>query len=170
MRNEKSLLTKEIEKYFDKSTYAFFTDFRGVSVSDLAKVRKNLRNDGGEFHVIKKTLLKKAADNKSLPLPADGFDGQVAVVVGGNNPAGIAKTLKNFCEDSKSEKLAMRGGILDGRLLSLSEIDFLSSLPPADVLRAKLLSVLSAPAVKFVRTLNAVPSGMLNVLQAKARG
>ena len=64
----------------------------------------------------------------------------------------------------------MRGGILDGRLLSLSEIDFLSSLPPADVLRAKLLSVLSAPAVKFVRTLNAVPSGMLNVLQAKARG
>ena len=67
MRNEKSLLTKEIEKYFDKSTYAFFTDFRGVTVSDLAKVRKNLRNDGGEFHVIKKTLLKKAADNKSLP-------------------------------------------------------------------------------------------------------
>lgn len=169
MRNEKTLLTKEIEKYFDKSAYAFFTDFRGVTVSDLAAVRKNLRNDGGEFHVIKKTLLKKAADNKSLPLPVSGFDGRVAIVVGGNNPAGIAKTLKNFCEDSKSDKLAMRGGILNGKLLSLSEIDFLSSLPPVDVLRAKLLSVLNAPAVKLVRTLNAVPSGMLNVLQAKAR-
>ncbi len=169
MRNEKNLLTKEIEKHLNKSDYAFFTDFRGVTVSDVASVRKNLRAENSEFHVVKKTLLKKAAQEMSLPVADVDFDGQIAMVVGGNNPAGVAKILKDFFDSTKSEKLAMRGGMLGGKMLSIDDIVALSKLPSTDILRAQLLALLSTPATKLVRTFNAVPQGMLNVLQAKAK-
>ena len=169
MRNEKSLLTKEIEKHLRKSDYAFFTDFRGISVADVASIRKNLRAENGEFHVVKKTLLKKAAQEMNLPVADVDFDGQVAMVVGGNNPAGVAKVLKDFFDSTKSEKLAMLGGMLSGKLLAIDDIVALSKLPSMDILRSQLLSLLSTPASKLVRTLNAVPQGMLNVLQAKTK-
>jgi large subunit ribosomal protein L10 len=170
MRNEKKLLVKEICRHFDKSNYVFFTDFRGVKVSEVSALRKNLRTENGEFHVIKKNLLKKAAVEKSLPMPADGFEGQIAMVVGGENPAGVAKVLRDFYKNSKEEKLAVRGGLLDGKLLTIGDIGTLAELPGMDVLRAQLLSLLNTPATKLARTLNAVPQGMLNVLQARAKG
>ncbi|MDR1232725.1 MAG: 50S ribosomal protein L10 [Puniceicoccales bacterium] len=169
MRNEKKLLVGEIEKHLDKSDYVFFTDFRGVTVSDVSKLRQKLRPEQGEFHVVKKSLLKKATEERSLPMPAGGFEGQIALVVGGKNPAGIAKLLKEFHKNSKEEKLAMRGGLLSGKLLSLQDISMLAELPGMDILRAKFLALLNTPATKLVRTMNAVPQGILNVLQAKAR-
>ncbi|MDR1173460.1 MAG: 50S ribosomal protein L10 [Puniceicoccales bacterium] len=169
MRNEKKLLVGEIEKHLDKSDYVFFTDFRGVTVSDVSKLRQKLRPEQGEFHVVKKSLLKKATEERSLPMPAGGFEGQIALVVGGKNPAGIAKLLKEFHKSSKEEKLAMRGGLLGGKLLSLQDISMLAELPGMDILRAQFLALLSTPATKLVRTMNAVPQGILNVLQAKAR-
>jgi large subunit ribosomal protein L10 len=170
MRNEKKLLVAEIGKYLDRSCYAFFTDFRGVTVSDVAGLRRKLRPDCGEFHVVKKTLLKKAADDRTLPMPSGGFDGQIALVVGGTNPAGVAKILKEFHKNSKEEKLAIRGGLLDGKLLSLGDIDALSELPGMDTLRVQFMSLLLSPATKLVRTLCAAQREMLNVLQAKAAG
>jgi large subunit ribosomal protein L10 len=170
MRNEKKLLVKEIEKHLDKSAYVFFTDFRGVTVGEVSSLRKNLRPENGEFHVVKKSLLKKATDGRELPMPADGFEGQIAIVVGGKNPAGVAKVLRNFYKASKEEKLAIRGGILDGKLLTVGDVNILSELPGMDALRAQFLSLLEAPATKLVRTLNAVPQNVLNVLQARAKG
>ncbi|MDR2628956.1 MAG: 50S ribosomal protein L10 [Puniceicoccales bacterium] len=169
MRNEKKLLVGEIGKHLDKSNYVFFTDFRGVTVSDVSNLRQKLRSEHGEFHVVKKSLLKKATEERSLPMPAGGFEGQIALVVGGKNPAGIAKMLKEFHKNSKEEKLAMRGGLLGGKLLSLQDIGMLAELPGMDILRAQFLALLGTPVTKLVRTMNAVPQGILNVLQAKAR-
>ncbi|MDR1528344.1 MAG: 50S ribosomal protein L10 [Puniceicoccales bacterium] len=169
MRNEKKLLVGEIGKHLDKSDYVFFTDFRGVTVSDVSNLRQKLRSEQGEFHVVKKSLLKKATEERSLPMPAGGFEGQIALVVGGENPAGIAKLLKEFRKNSKEEKLAMRGGLLSGKLLSLQDIGMLAELPGMDILRAQFLALLNTPATKLVRTMNAVPQGILNVLQAKAK-
>jgi large subunit ribosomal protein L10 len=170
MRNEKKLLVAEIEKYLDKSSYVFFTDFRGVTVADVSSLRKKLKPENGEFHVVKKTLLKKATENRAVAMPEKGFEGQIAIVVGGKNPAGIAKLLKEFFKANKEEKLAMRGGSMDGKFLSLQEMDLLAELPGMDVLRAQLLALLNTPATKLIRTINAVPQSVLNVLQAKANG
>jgi large subunit ribosomal protein L10 len=170
MRNEKKILVGEIERHLDKSTYAFFTDFRGVTVADVAELRRGLRGELGEFHVVKKKLLKKAAANRNLPLPPEGFEGQLAIVVGGENPAGIAKVLKVFFEKSKEEKLAVRGGLLGGKMLSPADVNTLAELPGIDVLRGQLLALFNAPATRLVRTLGAAPQGMLNVLSARAHG
>ncbi|MDR2779394.1 MAG: 50S ribosomal protein L10 [Puniceicoccales bacterium] len=169
MRNEKKLLVEEIKKHLDKSNYVFFTDFRGITVADVSNLRQKLRPEKGEFHVVKKSLLRKATEEKSLPMPENGFEGQIALVVGGENPPGIAKLLKEFHKNSKEEKLAMRGGLLNGKLLDLQDITMLSELPGMDVLRTQFLVLLNTPATQLVRTMNAVPQGVLNVLQAKAR-
>ncbi|MDR2432269.1 MAG: 50S ribosomal protein L10 [Puniceicoccales bacterium] len=169
MRNEKKLLVGEIGKHLDKSNYVFFTDFRGVTVSDVANLRQKLWPEQGEFHVIKKSLLKKATEARSLPMPEGGFEGQIALVVGGKNPVGIAKLLKEFHKNSKEGKLAMRGGLLGGKLLSLQDISTLADLPGIDILRTQFLALLNTPATKLLRTMNAVPQGVLNVLQAKVR-
>ncbi|MDR1432794.1 MAG: 50S ribosomal protein L10 [Puniceicoccales bacterium] len=169
MRNEKQLLVKEILQYFAKSSHVFFTDFRGVTVADVSNLRKELRVDGGEFHVVKKNLLKKAASEKSLPMPEGGFEGQIAMVVGGRDPSGIAKLLKKFFKNSRESKFAMRGGLLDGKLLTADDVATLADLPGMDALRTQFLALLGTPATRLLRTMNAVPQSVLNLLQAKAK-
>ena len=93
--------------------------------------------------------------------------GQTAIVVGGKNPSGVAKIIGDFFK--KREKVEMKAGIVNERALTKEEIKALAKLPGLEVLRAQLLGLLTQPATGFVRVINAVPQGLLNVLQAKAR-
>ena len=91
--------------------------------------------------------------------------GPTAIVVGGNNAPGVAKALEKFFDDKK--KVELKGGVLEKGALSPADISALAKLPPADVLKAQLLSLLNTPATQMVRIVQAVPQGLLNVLQAK---
>lgn len=168
MRNEKKLLAQWICAQLDKSNYVFLTDYSRVTVKEVAGLRNELRKEFGEFHVIKNSVLKSAVEERSLPNIDSLLSGQTAIVMGGNNPSGVAKVLKKFYKDAKEEKFAIKGGILDNALLSVDEINTLADLPSLDVLRGQLLSLFNASAQKCVRLFNAVPQGVLNVLQAKA--
>jgi large subunit ribosomal protein L10 len=168
MRNEKKLLAEWIGNQFDKSNYVFLADFSRITVKEVAALRRELTKESGEFHVVKNSIFAIAANERSLPIPGDILRGQTAIVVGGNNPSGVAKILKRFRGNTKNEKLAIKGGILDSARLSCEDIDALAELPPLEVLRAGLLALFSAPAQRCVRILNAIPQSMLNVLQARA--
>jgi large subunit ribosomal protein L10 len=170
VRDEKKLLARWICSQFDKSDYVFLADFSRITVGDVANLRRELARESGEFHVVKNSILATAARERSLPIPGDALRGQTAIVVGGSNPSGVAKVLKNFREEAKNEKLAVKGGVLNGMELSIVDIDALAELPSIEALRAKLLSLFNAPAQRFVRVLNAVPQSMLNVLQARVDG
>lgn len=167
MRNEKKLLAQWICKQLDKSNYVFVTDFEKVTVKEVANLRKELSKESGEFHVVKNSILKVATNECSLPISEDILSGQTAIVVGGNNPSGIAKILKTFYKNSKEEKFAIKGGILDKEILSIDDINTLANLPSLEVLRGQLLSLLNGPSQKCLRLFNTVPQSMLNVLQAK---
>lgn len=168
MRNEKKFLAQWVCSQLDKSDYFFLTDFSRVTVKEVANLRRELRKESGEFHVLKNSILHNTVEQRALPNIDNLLSGQTAIVVGGKNPSGVAKILKKFYKDSKEEKFAIKGGVLDNALLSVAEIDTLAELPSLDVLRGQLLSLLSAPAQGCVRVLNAVPQNVLNVLQAKA--
>ncbi len=168
MRNEKKLLAQWICKQLDKSNYVFITDFSKITVKEVASLRHELHKENSEFHVIKNSILKTVVSERSLPNLDSLLSGQSAIVVGGNNPSGVAKVLKKFYKDSKEEKFAIKGGILDNTLLSIGEVNTLAELPSLEVLRGQLLSLFNAPVQKCVRLFNAVPQNILNVLQAKA--
>jgi large subunit ribosomal protein L10 len=95
------------------------------------------------------------------------LNGPTAIIVGGDNPSGVAKVIGEFFK--KKEKVEMKAGILNEKALDKDQIEALAKLPGLESLRAQLLGLLTQPGTSLVRVLNAVPQNVVNVLQAKVR-
>ena len=167
MRPEKQYLVEEVNTHLEKSDYVYLTNYERITVDQIAELRANLAPFGAEFHVIKNSIFGVAAAANELPDLSEHLTGQTAIIVGGQDPSGVAKVINEFFK--KKEKIDLKAGILNQRELSREEIIALSMLPGIDALRGQLLGLLSQPATGFVRVLNAVPQGLVNVLQAKVR-
>jgi large subunit ribosomal protein L10 len=167
MRPEKKYLVEEVNTHLDKSDYVFLTNYDRITVEEIAALRSLLAEHDAEFHVVKNTILGVAAGEKELPDLSEHLSGPTAIIVGGNEPAGVAKVLTKFFKDK--DKVDLKVGILDDKTLTKEQIEVLAKLPGIEALRAQLLSLLSQPGTGLVRVLNAVPQNVLNVLQAKVR-
>jgi len=124
-----------------------------VTVSDVADLRSKLAAEKAEFHVVKNSSLRVAAKALGLPEIESALTGPTAVVVGGKNPAGVAKVLKKFFEDK--QKLEVKIGVLDKKLVSASDLAKMADLPSFEALRAQFLGLLTSNAGAFVRVLDA---------------
>jgi large subunit ribosomal protein L10 len=167
MRAEKQYLIAEVETYLKKSDYVILANFTGATVADVAALRSRLAAEKAEFHVIKNSSLRVAAKALGLPDIEGALTGPTAIVVGGRNSPGVAKVLKQFFKEK--QKVAVKAGVLSRKLITAKEVDQLAEMPSLDSLRAQLLGLLNQPAGAFVRVINAVPQGIVNVLQAKVR-
>lgn len=165
MQPEKKYLVDEVGSYLDKSDYVFLADFERVTVADTEELRRILAELGAEFHVVKNRILKIAASERELGMDESQLTGPTGIIVGGVNPPGVAKALEKFFKDKK--KLEIKGGVLEKCSLGVEDIANLAKLPPADVLKAQLLALFNTPATQMVRIVQAVPQGLLNVLQAR---
>ena len=153
MRAEKKFLVDEVAAQLATSNYLLIANFTGVTVEDATKVRTQLREHGAEYHVVKNSILSIAAKQAKLPDFSQQLVGHTALVTGGKNPTGVAKILVTFFKDFS--KLEVKGGVLDAKILTKAEVEYLSKLPSLDGIRAQLLSLLSTPASQFVRLLDA---------------
>lgn len=154
MRAEKQYLITEVESHLKKSDYVILANFTGVTVSDTAELRNSLAAEKAEFHVVKNSSLRVAAKALGLPeFEASTLSGPTAILVGGKNPAGVAKILKKFF-DSK-QKLEVKVGILDKKLVSAKDLAAIADLPPFEALRAQFLGLLTSNAAAFVRVIDA---------------
>ena len=167
MRPEKQYLVDEANTHLEKSDYVYLTNYERITVEEIAELRSQLSEHNAEFHVVKNSIFGVAAAAKNLPDLGEHLNGQTAIIVGGDNPSGVAKLIGEFFK--KKDKVEMKAGILNERALTKEEIEALAKLPGLEVLRAQLLSLLLQPATGFVRVINAVPQGLVNVLQAKVR-
>ncbi|HLS28612.1 MAG TPA: 50S ribosomal protein L10 [Opitutales bacterium] len=166
MRPEKKYLVEEVSRHLDKSDFVFLTDYNTVTVSEIAELRANLRAESAEFHVVKNSILNVAAKERSLPALDEWLSGPTAIVTGGENPAGVAKVLKEFSSDKK--KLEIKVGVLGDRTLTVEEVKTLADLPSIEILHAQLLGLFSQPAQRLATVLAAGPVSLLNVLKAKS--
>jgi len=167
MRAEKQYLIAEVESHLRKSDYVILANFTGITVSEVAELRGRLAAEKAEFHVVKNSSLRVAATSLGLPALDGALAGPTAIVVGGKNSAGVAKILKQFFKDK--QKIEVKAGILSKKLITPKQVEQLADLPSLEILRSRFLGLLNQPAALFVRVVNAVPQGMVNVLQAKAR-
>ena len=167
MQPEKKFLVDEVGAYLDKSDYVFLADFQRVTVAETEELRKILSELGAEFHVVKNRILKLAAGERELGMDESLLRGPTAIVVGGENAPGVAKALEKFFKDKK--KLEIKGGVLEKGSLTADQVSDLAKLPPAEVLKAQLLGLFNQPGTQMVRIIQAVPQGLLNVLQAKSQ-
>ncbi|MFP4069161.1 MAG: 50S ribosomal protein L10 [Verrucomicrobiota bacterium] len=167
MRPEKKYLVEEVNTHLGKSDYVYLANYERITVDETAELRAALAEHDAEFHVVKNTIFNVAAQSRELPDLSEHLNGPTAIIVGGNNPSGVAKALGEFFK--KKEKVDLKVGVMNDRTLSKDEIEALAKLPGLEVLRAQLLGLLTQPATGLVRVLNAVPQSVVNVLQAKVR-
>jgi large subunit ribosomal protein L10 len=166
MRPEKKYLVEEVGKHLDKSNYVFLADFTRINVEQTGELRDSLAKEQAEFHVIKNSILGVAAKVREYPDLSQWLNGQTAIIVGGKNPSGVAKILKDFFK--KTEKVDVKVGVMDSQLLTASDVKVLADLPPIEVVKAQLLGLLNTPAQRLVSLFNAVPTQVVTLLKAKA--
>jgi large subunit ribosomal protein L10 len=167
MRPEKQYLVEEVSSHLNKSDYVYLVNYEGITVDEIAELRAALDAHAAEFHVVKNSILNVAATSADYPDMSNHLSGQTAIVVGGDNPSGVAKAIGAFFKDK--EKIDLKVGVLNDKLLDRAQIETLAKLPGLEALRGQLLGLFSQPATGLVRVFNAVPQSTLNVLQAKAR-
>ena len=150
-KQQKEELVGQYKKWVEESDGLVLTHYHNLSVKDISTLRREIRESGGEFHIIKNTLAKRAFEESGREWKEGVFRGPTALGISYENPSGLAKTLKNFAKEHGT--IEIKSGYLAERLVSAEEINALADLPSMDEMRAKLLSTIAAPASKLVRTL-----------------
>lgn len=163
-QSEKKQIIDDLHSQFAAVQGAVLANFQGLTVRAITEIRRAFRKEGVQFHVVKNTLARIASKDTPLEVIAADFVGPVAIAYSTNDPVAPARVAEEWAK--KQEKFEIRCGYVDRSRLDKNGVVQLAKLPGRDVLRASLLNVLSGPASKFVRTLNAVPQQVLLVLTA----
>jgi large subunit ribosomal protein L10 len=161
---EKQRIAEDLRDRLSKSAIIFLTDYKGLNVAAMNDLRRKLRAEGIEFQVVKNTLLVRAAKDTDAALMSDYFKGPSAVALSYEDPVAPAKVLTQFAKEN--EKLEIRAGLLNGKVLDAGAIKTLAGLPSREVLLGQLLSVMNEVPTSFVRTIAEIPRSLLNVLAA----
>lgn len=163
-RDEKAAIVAELNDSFNRAKFSVVADYCGLKVSDLEKIRRDLRQTNSEIRIAKNTLLRRAVADTSCESLIDDFTGTTAIVVSYDDPVAPAKVLTKCAEDFK--KFELRSAVLEGEKISVSDLVALSKLPSKEILLGQLLSVMNGVPTAFVRVLAAVPQKFLYGLQA----
>ncbi len=166
MRAEKQILTKEYVTRLNASPFFIVVNYRGLKVGHLTELRKRLNKAGAEVHIVKNSIFRIAAKEAGVGDLNGTLAGQLAVITGQRDISVAAKVVKTF--GAEFDKLKVHFGYLNNKRLEPAEILTLADLPGLEVLRAKLLGVLNAPATKLVVLLNTPASQLARVIKAKA--
>lgn len=163
-RDEKAAIVADLNDSFSRAKFSVVADYCGLTVSDLEKIRRDLREADSEIRIAKNTLLKRAVTDTSCESLVDDFTGTTAIVMSYDDPVAPAKVLAKCAEDFK--KLQLRSAVLEGEKITIDDLIALSKLPSKEVLLGQLLSVMNGVPTAFVRVLSAVPQNLLYGLQA----
>ena len=163
-RDEKVAKVSELHSTLEKATFTVVTDYQGLKVPDIEKLRRELRKNDAQFRVVKNSLLRLTAKDTECDALKDSFAGTTAIAVSFDDPVGMAKALTDFSKEF--DAMQIRSAMLDGKILSEADVVALSKLPGKDQLRAQLLALFNQVPTGFVRVLNGVPSKLVYVLQA----
>jgi len=166
MRAEKQILTKEYTGRLNASPFFIVVGYQGLKVAHLTELRKRLLQAGAEVHVVKNSIFRIAAKEAGVAELNGSLAGQMAVVTGQKDISAAAKALKNFA--AEFDKLKVKFGYLNNQRVEQDGIIALADLPSLDVLRAKILGLLNAPATKLVTLINTPATQLARVIQAKS--
>ncbi|MGH2064080.1 50S ribosomal protein L10 [Aerococcus urinaeequi] len=144
----------EVVEKMNAANSLVVVDYLGLSVAEVTELRKQLREAGVEFKVIKNTIMRRALDSQELEYHEEVFQGPTAVAFGMEDAVAPAKILSDFAK--KAEALELKGGILEGEVLSKEEIQQIAKLPNREGLLSMLLSVLQAPIRNVAYAVKAV--------------
>jgi len=139
----KQQVVTEIAEKLRESKSTIVVDYRGLTVSEVTELRKNLREAGVEFKVYKNSLTRRAAESAEIAELNEFLTGPNAIAFSNEDVVAPAKVLNDFAKDH--EALEINAGVIEGKLVTLDEVKAIATLPSREGLLSMLLSVLQAP-------------------------
>jgi large subunit ribosomal protein L10 len=168
-KSDKERLVSELTERLKTTRTLMVADYRGLTVTDIDKLRGELLEHGARFQVVKNTLTRRAAEEAGADALLALLDGPTAIAFleTDGDPVAVAKALSNAARDTKV--LQIRGGILEGTTIDEAEIKNLATLPPAEVLRAQVVSAVAGPLMMVVGLFAAPLREFVSVLDARIK-
>ncbi|MBQ3331236.1 MAG: 50S ribosomal protein L10 [Ruminococcus sp.] len=166
---QKKAIVAELTDRLKNSVTGVLVNYKGINVADDTALRKELREAGVQYSVVKNTLLSRACEEAELTGLQTTLEGTTALATSDEDYAAAARILANYAKKSKTFEI--KGGYLDGEVVDLATIDSLAKLPTRDVLLANVLGAFQAPIASFARAIQAiVDDGGIEACLAKKAG
>ena len=156
-----------MKENFAKAKVAVVTEYRGLTVEEITKLRRALQKENSDYMVTKNTLAKVAAKGTQFEVLEEVLKGPVAIAFGYADEVAPAKVLKKFIKESKKGQII--AAALDGKLLDAKETAVLADLPSKEELYAKMLGCINSPATGIAGAVNAVMSGLVRAMDQVAK-
>jgi len=153
-----------IKEKIEKAQVAVITEYQGLTVEDITKLRREVQKAGGDYMVTKNTLAKIAVKGTEYELLAEKLTGPIALAFGFEDPVTPAKAVAKFIKETKKGTIV--GAVLDGKLLTEAETKALAELPTKEELFAKMLGSINSPASGIVGSINAVMAQLTRAMAA----
>jgi large subunit ribosomal protein L10 len=163
-RPEKVAVVQEVRERLGAADAAILTEYRGLKVSELATLRRALREAGGEYRIYKNTLARLAVRELGMLELEALLEGPTAIAFIRGDPVGVAKALRDFGRTNPN--LVVKGGLLGPRVLTERDAAALAEIPPREVLLARLAGALAAPLAQMAGLLQALPRNLAYGLKA----
>jgi large subunit ribosomal protein L10 len=157
-RAHKVEVVDEVKARLSEASASIVSEYRGLSVGELAELRNALASAGGDYKIFKNTLIRRAVDGGDYQPLSEYLTGPNALTFVQGDISAVAKALRDFSR--ANPHLVIKGGLADGSSLSTSDLAALADLPPRDVLLARLAGALAAPMQQMAGLLQALPQNL----------
>lgn len=163
---EKQQVVVELKEKLTATKGAVFTNYRGLSVAMDTKLRRKLREAGVEYKVVKNTMTRIAANELGIVGLDQYLEGPTAMAVSATDPVAPAKLISDFIKENKLQSIEIKAGLLEGKVIDEKGVKALASLPPREVLVAKMLGSMQSPITGFVNVLQGNIRNLVYTLEA----
>lgn len=153
LENKKAEVAR-LSEAFKAAETIVLADYRGITVEQDTELRNELRKAGVTYSIVKNTLAARAAKELGYDALEEVFKGPTAVAYSDSDPVAPARILKAF--EKKCDKFQVKGGVMEGRVASLEEINALSKVPDREVLLSKLVGSLISPIAGLAMIVDAI--------------
>jgi large subunit ribosomal protein L10 len=161
---EKAQTVAAVHQLLKAAKMAIVTEYRGLTVAQMTNLRREIRGASGEYQVIKNTLVRRALKDTPFGDLEKLLDGPNGWVFAYDDPVMLSKALIKFADGN--DKLAIKGGVFEGRFMDPASVKVLSQMPSKPELQARLLAMINAPATQLLRTIQEPGARVVRLLES----
>lgn len=169
LKTDKERIVTELAAELSAAETLIVADYRGLTNKQLERLRDVLLEHGARFRIVKNTLTRRAAEKAGADALLVMLEGPTAIafIESSGDPAAVAKALAATAKETNV--LELRGGILEGKTLSSSEVAQLATLPPLDILRAQVVGAIVAPVTQLLALVTAPLQNLHGLIEARIK-
>jgi len=165
-KSRKEELVGQYKGLLEDNNGIVITSYSGITVKELEALRRNVRELGGQFHIVKNTLMELAFEEAGISLPTEVLEGTTAVGFTNEDLPGLAKAILDVAKESGA--MNIKAGVVDDAIYDGVEMRRIAELPPMPIVQAQLLSMIQTPANRIATVVASSVRQIVNVTKAYA--